>query len=406
MRLVPQVILPVAQPAEGAATGLATSNIHVHSGPGLDYPSYGALLAGTKFELAGRHFDSGGWWALKLPGYPDEIGWVGPLYVTASNFDNLPYLRLIDLQVGDRLLWPDLGDPLASMNAPTPILAGPGPKYPIVLVGLSSDTFYVIGRSEDSQFLVIYLEPSAVPGGIGWIPTAAATTRDIANVPVYKAPPMPSAVRFLQPAPGGAIAAAWTGINLRTGPDVDYPTVTTLLHGEFAPILAQTPDHHWWQVEVPLSVSKDREAWVNQSVVSAVNADQVKIVDYPFPPMYGQFEKVGPDCQVVSSDPKYLQVFGKGDDFDAEFVIRNNTDFTWASSDVDWVYIGNIDNAVIHFGPNRIDFTEDVPPGGTVALKFRGEAVRKHKGIFGEMWVVRKAGKTICSFTYQIQVHD
>jgi len=364
------------------------------------------LLAGTRFELAGRHFDSGGWWALKYPGHPDEIGWVGPLYVTATNVDDLPYLRLIDLQVGGKLLWPDLNDPLASMNAATPILAGPGAQYPIVLVALSSDTFYVLGRSEDSQYLVIYVSPEALPGGTGWIPASSATTRDVENVPVYKAPPIPSAVRFLQPAPGGPIAAAWTGINLRSGPDVDYEVLTTLLHGEFAPILAQTPDHHWWQVQVPLSVSKDRVAWVNQSVVSAVNADQVKTVDYPFPAMVGQFEKVGPECAMVSLSPHYLQEFGKGDDFDAEFVIRNNTDFPWLSDDVDFVYIGNIDDAVIHFGPNRIDFTEDVPPGGTVALKFRGEAVRKHKGIFGEMWVVRKAGKTICSFSYQIRVHD
>ena len=400
MKLIPAAIVNPSAPQAGGAAALAKTFASVRSGPGLSYPIYGVLPAGANAALGGRHFDSG-WWALQMPGYPDQLGWVPPDAVQVSNEGSVPYLQVIFLQIGEKLLWPDLSDPRASMTSPANIYAGPGQPYPVVLVGLPGDTLYVIGRSPDSQYLVVYLGPNRVAGGTGWVASKDVETRNTAGVPVFQAPPLTAAALANGPT---AIAVGVMAVNLREGPDVAYPVVDVAERGQSLEITGQTRDHLWWQIRVPLSISPTGKAYVAQSVIRAVNAENVAILPDAFPPLYGQFEKIGPDCAVFSRTPLELQLFSRGEDFSADFEILNNTQKTWSRGDLDFVFLADIDNAPLHLGANRLDFNETVSPGRTIHLQFKAEAPPKHGGVFGEYWVIREAGKTVCSFSYLIRV--
>jgi uncharacterized protein YraI len=405
MKLAPQAIVNPSAAVPGDGTALAKTFATVRSGPGLNFPVYGVFPAGASAELGGRNFDSG-WWGLKMPGYPDALGWVPPSSITVSNPDKVPYLQLIFLMSGEKLLWPDVSDPRASTNDPIFIYTGPGKPYPVFLMGLPGDTFFVIGRSADSQYLVIYLGLNPETGGIGWVATKDVESHNWDGVPVFPAPALPAKARAYQPSDSDAVAAGRAIVNLRSGPDTGYPVLTTAERGQILHIIGQSQDRMWWVVEVSQGVTLDRKAYVAQSITRAVNADNVPVVEDPFEPQYGQFEKVGPSCTIVRRTPLELQIFTRGEDFGAEFEVLNNTDKDWPDGGVDFVFIGDMDNAPIHLGANRYKITDTIAPGQTATLKFSAEAVKKHAGTFGELWVVRQNGKTICSFSYLIRVKD
>ncbi len=406
MKLVSRPVVAPEAPSADGGKAVAKTFATVRAGPGLEYPVYGILPAGAIAGLAAKNFDSG-WWALKMPGFPDQMGWVPPASIEVSNPDKVPWQQIIFLQIGEKLLWPEVNEPRASVTAPVFLYAGPGKPYPVLLVGLPGDTYYVVGRSADSQYLVLYLGKDRVPGGLGWVEAKSVEKRNLEQVIVYQ-PPAQDAIRpnVYQPGDGDAVAAPLAAANLRSGPYAVYPVLDLAMRGEPLHILGQSSDRMWWVVEVPASVTADRKAYVAQSITRAVNADNVAVLPDPFPPLFGQFEKVGRACTVVKRDPQNLQVFKRGEDFNAEFEILNDTGQEWPDGDVDFVFVGNIDNANIHLGPNRYKITDLVLPGQTATLSFSAEAVKKHRGDFGELWVVRMNGETICSFDYYIRVID
>jgi heat shock protein HslJ/uncharacterized protein YraI len=404
MQFNPSALLTPAQPAAGSPQVKTSAFAAVHAGPGNKYPIYAVLLPGLSAEAAGRNFDSG-WWAIKLPNYPDGMGWVDPTLIQVSNPDKAVYIPIEQLHVKGALLWPDNKAPRASLITPTPILSGPGAAYPSVLMGLPGDTFYVLGRSADSQYLAVYLGAERIPGGIAWVQTSEADPHNIDNVSVYPAPPVPSGARFYQPGPGDPIASALTVVNLRTGPGHEYSVVGTLSRGEFALITGRSVDALWWQVRVSPSLSDDGFAWVAQSVVRTVNPEKVTNIISAFPFPYRRPDTISPACTVVDRSPRALTRFNQGVDFTLMFEIRNDTSETWSKGDVDFVYIDNMDNAMFHTGPNRIDITEAVIPGNTYILKMDARTPIKHEGLFGERWVVRKAGGTVCTFTFQLRLN-
>ena len=69
-----------------------------------------------------------------------------------------------------------------------------GLATPISILSTASDWLFSRILRDHADLKIALSE-----GGIGWIPASSATTRDIENVPVYKAPPMPASVRFLHP---------------------------------------------------------------------------------------------------------------------------------------------------------------------------------------------------------------
>jgi len=52
-----------------------------------------------------------------------------------------------------------------------------------------------------------------------------------------------------------------------------------------------------------------------------------------------------------------------------------------------------------------VDLEATVQPGQTYILKMDARTPIKHAGVFGERWVVRRAGGTVCTFTFQVRLN-
>jgi uncharacterized protein YraI len=403
----PRPLVQAQPPAEGSGAATLKYNARVYLGPGLGYPVVGILPTGSTAAVPVRIFGYA-MWGIAMPGLPDGYGWIQTAAADVAQADAAPYTAIEKLQVGgDALLWPDLDDPRASVSGEVNIYAGPSPdSYTLVLAGLPGDTFYVLGKSEDGAYLVVFVPPALVSGGLGWVKADQVETRNTETVPVYKAPPAPGKSRFLQPNPGAPYAAAMTSVNIRGGPGGEYPVFRATERGEIVLITGVTPDGIWYRIRVPETVSSDRIAWISAPNVRAFNAGSIQIVQYPFPMPLIRSDTLGPQCEIVSQKPREFELYHKGITFTLEFEIRNNTGATWSSDAVDFVYIDNIDNWPMHTGPDRIDLEESVTAGNTTIVTFEAKTPTKHRGIYGERWVVRQAGKTVCAFTYQIRTRE
>ena len=72
------------------------------------------------------------------------------------------------------------------------------------------------------------------------------------------------------------------GVNVRRGPGVAYPIVTTLAQGETAPINGRNPSGSWWRVD--LDRPGGPEFWVSDDVVETACTAEVTAVSTPAPP--------------------------------------------------------------------------------------------------------------------------
>ena len=245
-------------PAEGSGAATLKYNARVYLGPGRGYPVVGILPAGSTAAVPVRIFNYA-MWGIAMPGLPDGYGWIQTDAADVTQVEAVPYTAIEKLQVGgDALLWPDLDDPRASVSGEVNIYAGPSSdSYALVLAGLPGDTFYVLGKSEDGAYLVVFVPPALVSGGLGWVKADQVETRNTETVPVYKAPPAPGKSRFMQPKPGAPYAAAMTSVNIRGGPGGEYTVFRATERGEIVLITGVTPDGIWYRIRVPESVSSD-----------------------------------------------------------------------------------------------------------------------------------------------------
>jgi len=101
--------------------------------------------------------------------------------------------------------------------------------------------------------------PTPIPS-----PTPAPTstpTPDLAAMAAPTATATSSPTITPEPEP---MAMADTTINIRSGPGIAYPVVSSLDEGSSAPILAQNQDRSWWQIQLP----DGKTGWVADSVIS------------------------------------------------------------------------------------------------------------------------------------------
>ena len=84
----------VATPLPGTATAtvIAPGGVNVRVGPGVQYPVIGVAPLGATGEIVGMSYD-GTWWVVRVPGAPNEQGWVAAEYVRADNVGDVPVLQ-------------------------------------------------------------------------------------------------------------------------------------------------------------------------------------------------------------------------------------------------------------------------------------------------------------------------
>lgn len=92
------------------------------------------------------------------------------------------------------------------------------------------------------------------------------------STPVLTATPMPT------PVPEDPyLVAGDAGVNVRSGPGLDYTKIDLLMPGDQAPIAGYHGD--WWAVKV-----NDQDGWVYKEIVTAYAADSVVALPAPPPP--------------------------------------------------------------------------------------------------------------------------
>jgi lipoprotein-anchoring transpeptidase ErfK/SrfK len=80
----PPTAVPVDPSPAPPSLAAGDARVSVHTGPGADYATIGALEPGGHAEIYGRHDD---WWQI---GYEGGKGWVAGWLVTAANVDDVP----------------------------------------------------------------------------------------------------------------------------------------------------------------------------------------------------------------------------------------------------------------------------------------------------------------------------
>jgi uncharacterized protein YraI/heat shock protein HslJ len=400
MKFAPQTILSIPAPVAGSVVGTASANTRVYTGPGKEYLSFGIFAAGGKAEVIGRTKHNT-WWVIKMPGYPDGIGWVSSQLVRAEGGETVKVQPLPETEIVGTFPFPPVDDPQVIVTELVMIRAGPSESYPVVLAGLAGQSFSMLGKSTDGQYWLVYLPPAQVPTGLGWIPTAAVHVSNAELSPVVKAPPMPVVGRRIQPVPGKPAAAALITLNIRSGPGEDYAVLDYALPGEVFPITGQTVDGMWYQIQVSPSMASGGKGWLMEPNVQVFNPESsIAVVSTPLP-AYLPTEAVGQPCSLAYQSPVNGKLFRPNVDFSEEVEILNNTRTTWSRGNVDLAFVTATGGQALHTGPDAYDLSASIIPGQTARFTIPA-ASPFVAGEFTEIWSLKNGSTTICTFTFGI----
>ena len=279
--MLPVAILPT--PAANTPTAVANTSVNVRSGPGENYTIYGVLQYGTQAQVVGKNTD-GSWWALNMPLSPTGAGWVSGAYVTVSNANNVAVLPAPAVPATVAPVAPGPNDPQATVLQPVYVRQGPGEMYPAYGTAQPGQTALVIGKSQDSSYWVVRVDPKVIPAGFAWVQASLVQAKNTGDVPVVAAPAAPAGTVLPPPASNMPTATATTAVNLRSGPSTDYPVLGVAQAGQTTEITGVSQDGGWWQIRVPTSISPDGLAWVSGAYVVAYNTAGVPVVAAPPPP--------------------------------------------------------------------------------------------------------------------------
>ncbi len=170
----------------GGPTAVANFNTFVYSGPGTNYVVYAGLVGGRSAQVTGRSED-GLWWAISVPVAPAGNGWVAGSAVTVSGVANVPTLPTPPVPPSTTIPAPGPSDPQVTALVNTFVRSGPAENWPAFGVAPAGVSGRVIGRSEDSAWWAVRLDPSNVGVGYGWVLASTVNAINTQDVPVVAA---------------------------------------------------------------------------------------------------------------------------------------------------------------------------------------------------------------------------
>ena len=156
----------------------------IRQGPGPEYPVFGVTSVGSRAIVVGDSED-GQWWAIQLE---TTTGWVYKGYTYAQKTDNVPVIKNPDLPSDITPSVPGSGAPAATALEPINVRSGPGSEYDSYGKISIGTRLAVIGRSVDSEWLVVNLPTDISPNGQGWVAARYVQAENIGSVPVIQAP--------------------------------------------------------------------------------------------------------------------------------------------------------------------------------------------------------------------------
>lgn len=106
------------------------------------------------------------------------------------------------------------------------------------------------------------------------------------------------------------------------------------------------------------------------------------------------------NCQVVSSSPKFNQVYPPGGDFDGKWVFKNTGSEDWDKSKVDFVFISG---TRFQEHVDKLDLSDTVNKGDSV--EFIIDMLAPHSaGTYSATWGLKKDDVIFCASAIQIIV--
>jgi uncharacterized protein YraI len=178
------------QPGDPQVT--AKDAVYIRTGPGNNYPAYGVAPAGSNGLVFGISED-GLWYTVRLN--PEVIGkghgWVEVALVEAQNVDGLPTIAAPPVGEEVVLPSPEEGAPTATATTYINGRTGPGLNYPVIGVAAPGASALIVGKSADSQWWQVKVDPQFSPTETAWVNAGYVTTTNTENVPVVEAPAPP-----------------------------------------------------------------------------------------------------------------------------------------------------------------------------------------------------------------------
>jgi uncharacterized protein YraI len=211
---------------------ITAGRVVVRGGPGLGAQQLGQMSKGQQFLVLEIRTD-GGWLFIQ---YRGGKGWIA-----ASNTTLADGLALDSSA-------PATKEAVAIVNTGS-LNIRTGPDFRFASIGTVSGgtSMRIIGRNRAGDWLQV-----DSPFGEGWVNVIYVTTRNYFG----SAPVVDVAAGDAERAP--AVFRALTGrLNVRSGPNVSFPSQFTIDAGQNFPILGQSKDRQWWLIETP-----NGEGWV------------------------------------------------------------------------------------------------------------------------------------------------
>jgi len=211
---------------------ITAGRVVVRGAPGLGAQQLGQMSKGQQFLVLEIRTD-GGWLFIQ---YRGGKGWIA-----ASNTTLADGLALDSSA-------PATKEAVAIVNTGS-LNIRTGPDFRFASIGTVSGgtSMRIIGRNRAGDWLQV-----DSPFGEGWVNVIYVTTRNYFG----SAPVVDVAAGDAERAP--AVFRALTGrLNVRSGPNVSFPSQFTIDAGQNFPILGQSKDRQWWLIETP-----NGEGWV------------------------------------------------------------------------------------------------------------------------------------------------
>lgn len=157
------------------------------------------------------------------------------------------------------------------------------------------------------MFAPVSQSPSQVPATAGVIPS----NTPIPALPTSTSVPTDTPTATSVPTPTvPQVTPINAGVNCRSGPDVSYPSVSSIALGQIAQIAGRNDDSSWWYVRDPYSPGSF--CWVSASVVTtAGNLAGIPIIAPPAAIVTGVTVNADVASPVFCGGPNVVEFSGK-----------------------------------------------------------------------------------------------
>ncbi|HVO41026.1 MAG TPA: SH3 domain-containing protein [Aggregatilineales bacterium] len=251
--------VPVIDP--GPIGTVTAGVLTVRRGPGIGAARIGLIASNTQFFLLATQENSN-WIKIRCS---FGVGWINasqtslaasvaamnaaaapPATPGAVNAPVATSAFSVPVQTGPRAIINT-----AALNVHT----GPGTSFKVIGTLSGGDVVPIVGQTPDGTWVLVN-----TVFGQGWINFGLVIPKDyFGNAPV---------VVVSATAEKEATVIVLTGtVNVRSGPNIAFDSITTVNAGTHLPLLGQSPDGRWWYVDTPAG-----KGWIAKSVVEAVGA--------------------------------------------------------------------------------------------------------------------------------------